>query len=80
MWYHSTLGLRVMKKKKDCFWQEVPGPLQVTLTPQSQARTPYPSPRVGDGCQVWCATLGRSQDVCKGSQLPVEGERCVVSS
>ena len=26
------------------------------------------------------STLGRSQDVCKGSWLPVEGERCVVSS
>jgi len=27
-----------------------------------------------------CATLGRSQDVCKGSRSTVEGERCVVSS
>jgi len=27
-----------------------------------------------------CATLGRYQDVCKGSRFPVEGDRCVVSS
>jgi len=27
-----------------------------------------------------CATLGRSQDVCKGSRFTVEGERYVVSS
>ena len=27
-----------------------------------------------------CATLARSQDVCKRSQFTVEGERCVVSS
>ena len=27
-----------------------------------------------------CATLGRSQDVCKGARFTVEGERCVVSS
>ena len=26
------------------------------------------------------ATLGRSQDVCKGARFPIEGERCVVSS
>jgi len=26
-----------------------------------------------------CATLGRSQDVCKGSRFTVEGERCVAS-
>ena len=29
---------------------------------------------------VASATLGRSQDVCKGARFPVEGERCVVSS
>ena len=27
-----------------------------------------------------CATLGWSQDVCKGSRFTVEGERCVVGS
>ena len=27
-----------------------------------------------------CASLGRSQDVCKESRLSAEGERCVVSS
>ena len=27
-----------------------------------------------------CATLGRSQDVCKRCRFPVEGERCVLSS
>ena len=27
-----------------------------------------------------CATVGRSQDVGKGSRLSVEGERCAVSS
>ena len=35
------------------------------------------------GCQGFTlpsATLGRSQDVCKGARFSVEGERCVVSS
>ena len=27
-----------------------------------------------------CATLGRSQDVCRGSRFTVESERCVVTS
>ena len=33
------------------------------------------------GCAVRIgATVGRSQDVCKGARFPVEGERCVGSS
>jgi len=35
---------------------------------------------VGDGSLRASATLGRSQDVCKGARFLVEGERCVVSS
>ena len=34
---------------------------------------------VGDAV-ARCATLGRSQEVCKRSLFPVEGERCVVNS
>ena len=43
------------------------------------------SPRVGDGRlreseTEASATLGRSQDVCKGARFPVQGDRCVVES
>ena len=99
--YHSTLGLRVVKKKKK-------GPAFAppairfefrSLVSGSGFRICGLGSRVSDvqfrmfetliwgrECRVQgletvaSATLGRSQDVCKGSRSRVEGELCVVSS